>query len=204
MSRQKEHEFKNLLTMQEYQQLLQTYSFSAPFRQTNLYFDTATQQLRRLGCGLRIRLFKDHAEQTLKIPASSDHTLWEITDAVPLALAQQQLKIQQPSQISRQLQQYHITVAQLQLIGYAQTLRRQVELSSGLLVLDQTNYADGTQDYEIELEVQAPTTTLTDFSTWLRTQQIAQRPVKNKVARAVQHYVAGEKQYENLVHMLFN
>ncbi|MFD1318608.1 CYTH domain-containing protein [Loigolactobacillus zhaoyuanensis] len=192
MSQQKEHEFKNLLTATEYQQLQQAYSFTVPFVQTNLYFDTATYQLRQLGCGLRIRLFADHAEQTLKIPGNGDHDLWELTDALPLAIAHKQ-KIQQPSQVSEQLRHYQITVDQLQLIGYAQTKRSQANLSDGLLVLDQTSYSDQTIDYEIELEVQNTTATAATFQNLLARQQIPQRTVINKVARAQQHFQRGSK-----------
>ncbi|WP_367297096.1 CYTH domain-containing protein [Loigolactobacillus coryniformis] len=205
MSQQAEREFKNLLTASEYQRLQQAYSFTIPFKQTNLYFDTATQELKQRGWGLRLRLFKDRAEQTLKVPAHGEHDLWEITDPLPLSVAQQ-VQIQQPSQVSQYLQKYNIDRTQLQLIGYAQTERQQAILPAGLLVLDRTSYADTTFDYELELEVQDTASTSTTFRNLLNTQQIEPRKTTNKVARAVAHFqnISLENQYANLERMLFD
>ncbi|MFC6169321.1 CYTH domain-containing protein [Loigolactobacillus jiayinensis] len=203
MSRQKEREFKNLLTAAEYQLLQQTYNFNLSFKQTNLYFDTATQQLRQMGCGLRIRLFVDQAEQTLKVPASDNHDLWELTDQLNVAVARRG-EIQRAGQVADYLQKHKIDIAHLQMTGYAQTKRQQVRLPAGLLVLDQTIYADDGVDYELELEVTADTTA-TIFQEILSLRDIPQRPVTNKVARAVTKYQApnNENRRANLTRMLF-
>lgn len=205
MSQQIEHEFKNLVTATEFKRLQQHYPFATPFNQTNLYFDTRTQQLQRLGWGLRLRVFTTHAEQTLKVPFGQDRRLQEITDQLPLAQARQ-VQLSAPSQVSVKLATEAITFDQLQLIGFAKTQRQQAQLSSGLLVLDKTVYADGLVDYEIELEVQQTGTSVTAFQALLTKQHISVRKVANKVQRAKQHFspVQREKWTKNLQQMLFD
>lgn len=205
MSQQIEHEFKNLITAAEYSRLQQSYPFAAPFTQTNLYFDTATQQLQHLGWGLRLRLFATDAEQTLKVPAGQQRRLQEITDRLPLAKARQQ-QFAIPSQVSAALATKHIQLSQLRLIGFAQTKRQQAKLPSGLLVLDQTAYADGLADYEVELEVQQTAAPLTTFQAMLTQHHIPERKVVNKVQRAKQHFSMdqSENQAKNLQRMLFD
>ena len=70
MSKEIEIEFKSMLTLDEYTELLRYYNVTDEqfVMQTNLYFDTADFQLKHLGMGLRIRRFTTKAEATLKIP----------------------------------------------------------------------------------------------------------------------------------------
>lgn len=197
-----EIEFKNLLTASEYADLKQSYPFGHPFRQQNFYFDTAVSALRRINCGLRIRIFADYAEQTLKIPAplksAAKHQLYEITDRLTVAQAQQlvaQQQIMAPSQVATALAARQIDRTQLQLIGSGSTLRCLAPLAAGDLTLDQTSYPNQRQDFELELETTTPATSVTFYHELLQQHQIPQRPRQNKVARAVaEFHTAGHQQ----------
>ena len=57
-----EVEFKNLLTSVEFTRIESQFAFAPPFKQTNYYFDTPDQKLQQHHCGLRIRIYMDHAE----------------------------------------------------------------------------------------------------------------------------------------------
>ncbi|WP_373755324.1 CYTH domain-containing protein, partial [Jeotgalibaca porci] len=81
MSQQVETEFKNLLTKEEYEMLIIDFNLedTEPVQQTNVYYDSPDWKLRKLGMGLRIRLYDNYAEQTLKSPIS-EHKMLETTD----------------------------------------------------------------------------------------------------------------------------
>ncbi|WP_309297197.1 CYTH domain-containing protein [Lapidilactobacillus luobeiensis] len=187
-----EIEFKNLVTAAEYQRLVAAYPFAPAFSQKNYYFDTADQQLRQQHCGLRIRIFARSAEQTLKVPATiktaAGHELVEITDPLPLAMAESlvhQQKIKVASQVSAALSQRQIDPAQLHCFAQGTTQRRIATLAAGLLTLDQTDYPNGQTDYELELETKHVAQATTFYQDLLTRFQIPQRPVVNKVMRAI-------------------
>ncbi|KRN28441.1 CYTH domain protein [Lactobacillus selangorensis] len=186
-----EREFKNLLTAAQFQAVRQAYPFQAPFQQQNNYFDTANQALVQHHWGLRIRLFADHAEQTLKTPQSGPgRTLLETTDPLSVPQAQQLVRRQQilaPSQVATKLATIDVQPHQLRLIGQATTTRYLCSLPEGLLTLDQTDYPDGDADYELEMEVHDFQNETLAFQTILKKFQIAKQPIINKVQRAIQH-----------------
>ena len=187
-----EIELKNLITANQFEQIKQHFKFGTVFTQTNYYFDTPDQQLHQQHCGLRIRIFKDYAEQTLKIPTptttTSPHELVEITERLPQALATQQQLLQTGSVASALLQR-NIPLEQLNVFAAATTKRQTVVLDVGELTLDHTIYPNGHEDYEIELETTTPTAAQDFFIALLQQFQIPQSPVTNKVARAAQNQI---------------
>lgn len=70
MSQDLEIEFKNLLSMEEYDALIVEFGLKEEdfFTQTNYYFDTSDFQLKEKLCALRIRKRELHYELTLKTP----------------------------------------------------------------------------------------------------------------------------------------
>lgn len=190
-----EVEFKNLLTVTEYDELRQAYPFGQPFLQQNYYFDTPNRLLQQAHCGMRIRLFVDYAEQTLKVPApietAAKHQLYEITDRLTLKQAAQLLdqhQILTTGQSAAALTKYQISPNQLKLIGQGTTKRQIAKLPVGDLTLDRTYYPNDAQDFELELETTDPVQAGTFYQTLLQQHQIPQRPRVNKVARAVQEF----------------
>lgn len=189
---QVEIEFKNLLTKTEFERLLSSYSFASPFQQTNYYFDTPDQQLKQHHCGLRIRRFADHAEQTLKQPTEkvdpSQHQLIETTDVLTLAQARTK-EIQPHGEVAAALKTRGLNVTDLQLFAEATTTRRIASLAEGELTLDQTTYPNGHVDYELELETSQPQLAQTFYQRLLQRFQIPPRKVTNKIQRAVTNHI---------------
>ena len=70
MSQSIEIEFKNLLSIEEFNKMISYFQLSDDdfFRQINHYFDTKDFALKNLGCALRIREKKEYFEMTLKQP----------------------------------------------------------------------------------------------------------------------------------------
>lgn len=195
MTNNLEVEYKNLLTITEFQSILKQFPFQAYFQQKNSYYDTPKQALKLAGVGLRIRIFQTYGEQTLKVPIeATDHHLIEITDRLTLQQAQgfsQAQTILVPSSVADKLATLNIDLADLEIIGQATTTRHICHIPAGILTLDQTNYPDKKIDYELELELESKNSGLQSaayFTSLLRKNKITKRPVTNKVARAVAHF----------------
>ncbi|GFZ26214.1 CYTH domain-containing protein [Lactobacillus corticis] len=170
MSQNLEIEAKILLTKPTYQKILSSYPVKASFNQQNFYFETPDSQIRRHGCSLRIRLYSDRAEATLKVPDENPqqavfHEALEINSLLDLAVAQKLLKqakagqaINFPGPVGDYLKQHFANFyEQLRLATWSKTLRK---LLSGPhdteLTLDQTQYPDSFLDYELEIENNSP------------------------------------------------
>lgn len=188
MAQELEIEYKTMLTEVEYQLAIKKFGLenSAAFTQTNLYFDTATFDLKKQSCGLRVRYLQHTAEATLKIPQSVG--LLEVTDTLTLAEA----KIAEETgvfpnntpAISEHLQQKGVSINDLHLLASLTTKRIEQTIAAGKMALDESWYA-GQHDFELELEVQDSQTSEAEFLTLLKEAGIDFRPAKNKILRAI-------------------
>ena len=196
MSKEIEIEFKSMLTLDEYTELLRYYNVTDEqfVMQTNLYFDTADFQLKHLGMGLRIRRFTTKAEATLKIP--QDVGLLEVTDSLTVDAAAQAIEnrafASEAKEVLTQLNQLAIARYDLQLIGKLITKRAEFDIPEGKLALDESWYGDQ-HDFELELEVPDSTYNEGEFRF-----HIPYRKTQNKVARAVAEQQRREKEMEGL------
>jgi adenylate cyclase len=73
------------------------------------------------------------------------------------------------------------------LIQKIKTLRHEVSLESGLLVLDKTTFINDIIDYELEFETKNYETGLIAFEKLLEENNIDKNPAKPKIARAVEY-----------------
>lgn len=190
-----ETEFKNILTKEQFDNIKATYHFQPAFQQTNVYFDTANNDLKKQQMGMRMRLFADDAEQTLKTPAPNHiaHQLIETTDKLQKTTAITLLnnnQIYQQGAVAQVLKQHHIKIAQLKIIAWATTTRRLLHLPAGLLTLDQTEYPNHTCDYELEMEIDPQNYQFSSnfFQKLLVDFHITKVPVRNKIVRALANY----------------
>lgn len=187
-----EIELKSLITATQFVQLNQHFAFTSAFTQTNYYFDTPDQQLYRQHCGLRLRVFADYAEQTLKVPTSESstiqHELLEITDHLSSGFAAHK-QLLSTGQVALALAERNIDFNQLAIFAKATTQRQIAQLTVGNLTLDHTYYPNDVSDYEIELETQTPAAAQEFFADLLAQFKIHATPVVNKVARAAQNQV---------------
>lgn len=139
MAKELEIEFKNMLTKEEYSELLGEQKL-APISQTNHYFDTADFRLRDQKAALRLRTIGSRYECTLKTPAASGN--YETTDSLDEGQASAMLGLRQfdAPEVSAELERLGVSPSDLTHIGSLTTHRAEIEYKGGLLVLDHSEY----------------------------------------------------------------
>lgn len=184
MTKELEIEFKNLLTEEEYIKLMAAFGYTAEdaHTQINHYFDTADFQLRNQRSALRIRQKGNNYECTLKTPAENGY--YEITDAL---LAQQAEDIFEKRsfpapEVTEALQAMGLEADLLEFLGSLTTHRIEFPFQNGLLVLDHSAYL-GTEDFEIEYEVNDFEEGKRRFQAFLNDYEIPFRKTDKKIAR---------------------
>lgn len=204
MTKNREIEAKTILKESVYNHLKATFPKKADFIQENYYFDTPNWDLKNHNIGLRIRIFTDHAEQTMKVPDTRPvqkkfHEVIEINDNLTLTKARELVKQAQEGQsfiFSGNVGQYlqeHFTDLQKHLVLFTWSKTRRI-LANGPqdceLTLDKTSYPDQYQDFELEIEntdpnliKQVQTQLEHDFSF----KQTKNNTNQNKIARATAH-----------------
>lgn len=188
MAQQVEIEFKNSLTKNEYTQLLNHLILSEEdfYLQKNYYYDTKDWKLKNLHSALRIRLFPDSAELTLKTPLGKNHL--ETTDDLSIKQARLLLNthtIEPNGYVAKQLTALQIDPKDLILFGSLATKRYEKKVAQGLIVLDESYY--GTKvDYELEFETSSREMGEVYFEHFLQHYSIKKRPTKNKIVRMME------------------
>lgn len=188
MNQNLEIEFKNLLNKEEYDEIYQS-EFSdkkqQKITQTNHYFDTKNQDLKKIKSALRIRKTNTFKELTLKTPSQgflletnvslSNNEYTEILEA-------EQIKL------SSYISDLNITDISEDSIFYLfnafKTVRYEKQLGDHLIVLDQTTFQNGKVDYELEVESTDAETGRNFFKNFLDKNDIPLRPASPKIARA--------------------
>lgn len=183
MSESVEIEFKTLLTKENYEKICQFYQLDDKdfFIQKNIYYDTSDQALKKMGAGLRIRLYKENAEATLKTPLN--HGLLETSDKLSLKEAETLLNenaFLTKGAIIEKLTTFKIAAKDLQILADL----TEFSIKEGLLALDESWYSSQ-HDYELELEVQEANLGKKAFEELLQQMNIPYQPAKNKIQRAV-------------------
>lgn len=204
MTKNREVEAKTILAKDSFTKISQAFPVKADFIQTNYYFDSNEWKLRANSAGLRIRLFADHAEQTLKVPDPNPiqkafHEVIEINDPLDLDTATSMVSdakegkaVDFTGNVGYFLNQnYPDLMEHLQLFTWSKTRRLLLNGPQGCeLTLDQTGYPDGFSDYELEIENTDPQTIKAvqqDLEQKYSFKQTPQNSNQNKVARALKH-----------------
>lgn len=190
MSETIEIEYKSLLSMEAYQNLLTIYANQDTvfFTQTNVYFDTPDFQLKHLNMGLRIRLLQTKSELTLKSPLQEQVGLLETTDELTLdqglALVAEG-RIVPDQEVAKKLEHFGIKLEELVIHGQLKTKRLEIQIEPTiLLVLDESWY-HGQHDYELEMEVTDSLKGLDFFQHFLAAHHIDFLPTENKIRRTL-------------------
>ncbi|WP_339261612.1 CYTH domain-containing protein [Lysinibacillus sp. FSL K6-3209] len=185
MAQQLEIEFKNILTKQQYEQLLEKFQIqkNAIHRQTNHYFDTPTNAIRNLQSGLRIRMINNYYECTLK-EKTSNHTHLETTDELTAAQAEKMLAGQgfYAPEVAKRLASHNIALKQLAVFGSLTTDRVEIPYKDGLLVFDHSFYLQ-CDDYEVEYESKDEIKGKAIFDEFLQQYDIKKQIAEKKIAR---------------------
>ncbi|CCI87342.1 Adenylate cyclase [Lactobacillus gigeriorum DSM 23908 = CRBIP 24.85] len=162
----REIEAKVLLTSNIYQKIITSFPVKADFKQENYYFETTNDTLKKHDISLRIRIYEDHAEQTMKVPDPNPvqkdfHEVVELTDKLALNEAQARVKAglnHQTLPFNGVIGDYlkerlSLSSTQLDIFTWSKTRRILLKGPKNCeLTLDQTYYPDGYCDYELEIE----------------------------------------------------
>lgn len=186
MSQNIEKEFKNLLNKEEYEALIAAFSLdeTEPVKQTNVYFDTPDFKLKGLNSGLRIRMYEDKGEITLKTPIQENEKL-ETNDDLTLEEAKTLVDAQRmkaSGNVADKLKELGIAVADLVIIGQLSTIRYDFPGDKGTYFLDKSFYQDQ-MDYELEFESESLDEGARAFQAFLKLHDIKIRNTKQKIER---------------------
>ena len=186
--REIEIEFKNLLTENQYDALYEKYDLinSEEIINKNFYYDDADESLKKIGAALRIRYTNKKTEMTLKIKGETQNV--EINVPLDERYPKEPTVLPiLPNEIISELERMNVKIKTPMLIQRIETLRHEVTLEEGLLVLDKTTFIKDIVDYELEFETKDYETGLAAFEKLLEENNIDKNPAKPKIARAVEY-----------------
>lgn len=185
MQTEKEIEFKNLLTKQEFELLISFFQVEQKdfHSQTNYYFDTQDNFFKNNRMGFRLRVLETHNELTLKQPLE-EHVMEENT--IQVSDKERDAIIKQATFPSIPfLELFNLTSPFLS-IGSLQTNRVQIPFENGLLFLDHSIYSQ-TEDFEVEYESSDVKYGKKVFLELLDAHNIPIRHTDKKIARLVKY-----------------
>lgn len=184
--REIELEFKQLLTASEYKAIMEHFDLQNKniINNKNFYYDTKNNDLKNNNAALRIRHTDFSREMTLKIKEDKGNLEININidDNIPNRIDINNL----PKEIKEFLEKWNIT-SELQLIQKIVTERRELQLNTGLLVLDKTYFLGNVVDYELEFEVSDYNIGRIEYEQILKKFNIAEKVAKPKIARAFEY-----------------
>ncbi|MCO0807722.1 MAG: CYTH domain-containing protein [Lactobacillus helveticus] len=200
MSKNREIEAKTLLHRETYQKIVNDFPVKSDFVQENYYFDTPDKLLKKHHISLRIRIYSDHAEQTMKVPdpnpvQRSYHEVIEINDNLTHAQAKE-LVAKKHFAFHGNIGQYltaHFAKEQNALSLFTWSKTRRILMNGPQdceLTLDATSYPDGYEDFELEIENDDPvliTKVLTILESTYNFKQDSSNTNKSKIFRASAH-----------------
>ena len=186
--REIEIEFKNLLTKDQYTELFEKYDLnnSEEIINKNFYYDDADESFKKIGAALRIRYTNKKIEMTLKIKGKTQNV--EINVPLDERYPKEPTVLPLlPNEIISELERMTVKIKTPMLIQKIETLRHEVTLEEGLLVLDETTFINDIVDYELEFETKDYQTGLVAFEKLLAENNIEKSPAKSKIARAIEY-----------------
>lgn len=181
---EKEIEFKNLLTKNEYSKIQNDhFPGEQPLHLVNYYIDSSNLALIKNLLMLRVRVQNQKQLMTIKIP-DRRHVVYEYSGETDIDLTEG-ITIDEhsiPKNIREQLIKRGIPVTGFSVQGALTTERFEKESHNGLLVLDKSTYL-GHTDYELEFEAPDVSTGQAEFSQILSNYGIVRREEIVKSAR---------------------
>ena len=186
--REIEIEFKNLLTKDQYASLFEKYDLknSGEIINKNFYYDDADESFKKIGAALRIRYTNKKTEMTLKVKGETQNVEINVPLDEKYPKEPTVLPIL-PNEIIAELERMSVKIKTPMLIQKIETLRHEVTLEEGLLVLDETTFINDIVDYELEFETKDYETGLIAFEKLLAENNIDKNPTEPKIARAVEY-----------------
>lgn len=186
--REIEIEFKNLLTKEDYEKLFITFNLSEKeaIINKNFYYDDANESFKKANSALRIRYTNKKTEMTLKIKGEKQNV--EINIPLDESFPKEPSVLPTlPNEIMSELERLNIKIKTPLLTQKIETLRHEIEVEGGLLVLDKTTFLGDVVDYELEFEAKNYEEGKEAFEKLLTTFNITPQPAKPKIARAMEY-----------------
>lgn len=185
MNQQYEIEFKNVLTKEQYEQLLKEFNIKPHqiVRQINHYLDTEEDHLKKLSSALRVREENGTIVCTLK-EQTSEHIHLETTDQLTEQQRDEILSGQNfaaPS-VKERLIQMQVPIEDLRPFGTLTTDRAEIPYKGGVLVFDHSFYLH-CDDYEVEYETKDSKLGKEVFLSFLQERNINIQTADKKIAR---------------------
>lgn len=180
--REIEIEFKNLLTKDQYASLFKKYDLknSEEIINKNFYYDDADESFKKIRAALRIRYTNKKTEMTLKVKGETQNV--EINVPLDERYTKEPTVLPiLPNEIIAELEQMNVKIKTPMLIQKIETLRHEVTLEEGLLVLDKTTFINDIVDYELEFETKDYETGLVAF------EKLLEDGVEGTVSNIKQH-----------------
>lgn len=182
---EKEIEFKNLLTKEEFEKLLEHFQLNkSDFQtQTNYYFDTVNFYFKEKSIGFRLRVLPNRNELTLKVP-ESEHIMNETTHLLSnkerdnILIHTQFPSVPFLEQIKNE--------GPLLCIGSMETNRATRHYKNGTLFFDHSLYSQ-MEDFEVEYESKDVENGKKEFLQLLITHDIPIRHTEKKIARLINY-----------------
>ena len=191
-----EIEFKNLLTKDEYLELLDKefpddsiQRSKKAFYQENYYFDTLNKDLKKQNSALRVRVTDSINEMTLKVPYQgflmennlhlSDNDTSEIMNNKQIVLSSFNSPDNDFSFLDKEIKD-----STFYLFNSYQTKRFEKPVKNHLIVLDETTFQNGVIHYELEVESNDEDEGREFFESILRTYGVPIRKASPKIQRA--------------------
>lgn len=184
MSQSIEIEYKNMLTRQEFELLINVLPYKSKFiQQKNHYFDTDSFKLQQLHSALRIREANQQYTLTLKEPAHiGSLETNEIIDATTMKQWLNNQPLSTPI-ISERLQQFSISYEDLKYFGFLITERTLYQVSPEIVIALDHSFYHELEDYELEVEGLEDQATKQFFQSLLQTYKIPARKTEPKIRR---------------------
>lgn len=185
MHKEIEIEFKNLLTKEEFHQLLAHFHIQQTdfHTQTNYYYDTPNNYFKDKKIGFRMRVLANRNELTIKVP-EQQHMMTETTQYI--STAERDAILNTLSFPNVPFLEQIKDEGDLSCIGNMQTNRAQINFKDGILFFDHSLYSQ-TEDFEIEYESKDIENGERTFLHLLKTHQIPVRHTDKKIARLMKY-----------------
>lgn len=173
-----ERELKILISREEYEKIIHSYDFEKQIKQTNTYYDTQDNQIKKCNGALRIRKINNQNIFTLKIK-KDDITHYEYEKQIDVDTIKE---IKDP-EILEWCSMHHISLDVEPIVSFT-TYRSVLNLKQAQICADITMFDQAT-DYEIEYEYRYEHDGISYFNQIL--EPIHKQYIKNcpsKIARA--------------------
>lgn len=205
MSKNIEIESKTLIDQATYEKMRDKFASRSDYNQQNFYFDTPSLDLANNDASVRIRIYVDRAEQTLKAKEEKPqqntyHEVVEINDLLSLAQGEQMVNAAQRGEhfsFGGDVEKYLLEhfgkdiANDLELRTWSKTRRIIAPGPDNCdLTLDMTIYEDGFTDFELEIENDDPQLikkVLSELEKQFNFKSTPENTNQNKVQRAYSH-----------------